>query len=633
MRKHFLTIIVAILAIVQPLCVIAQTELKPHKGDKDKWGYCDNTGRWVIQARFDRALSFSEGLAAVRLNGKFGYINASGEIVIPYRFDNALSFAEGLAAVYCNGKWGFIRHDGTSAIPYRFNNAKSFNEGMAPVFYNDKWGFLDRDGKCVIPYKFENTNSFSEGLAAVQLNSIWGYIDKSGKWYAAKEDYVPTFSDYAKRYVEKMVNKWQVKGKYEKTADWQTRVNPQTRQQKVSEYTKEAEKQYILEMGNAINISQRLADYDADNEIFLIKDDNFGDLLIPVPIAEAPKFEQDFYSMKRAVRYFVENDKLGLAELTFTNAEGKNFVYNNQASLDYFVTNVDYRFAPIEIDQNAITRMEKGEQKIRYAQLSNAAKSDVDIDIPQSSLVNNKTFAVIIANELYKHEESVPYAKTDGESFRNYCIRTLGMPEDRIHFCSDATLNEMRMAMHWVKDIGEAFGEEAKVLFYYAGHGVADDASRSSFLLPVDGSGRDPESGYSVDKLYSQLGDLPVESVVVMMDACFSGAKRDGDMMVASRGVAIKPKSATPSGNMIVLSATTGDETAALYPQKGHGLFTYFLLKKLQDSKGDCTLGELADFVSRRVNQESVVVNKRPQTPTVLCSPTMAESWSSIKLK
>ena len=189
------------------------------------------------------------------------------------------------------------------------------------------------------------------------------------------------------------------------------------------------------------------------------------------------------------------------------------------------------------------------------------------------------------------------------------------------------------MAMHWVKDIGEAFGDEARVVFYYAGHGVADDASRSSFLLPVDGSGRDPESGYSVDKLYSQLSTLPVNSVVVLLDACFSGAQRDGEMMVASRGVAIKPKSAAPSGNMVVLSATTGDETAALYPQEGHGLFTYFLLKKLQESKGDCSLGELAEYVQKRVNQESVVANKRPQTPTVTCSPAMAQTWANIKLK
>ena len=627
--KHFLALTLALLSLVPAL---GQNTIEPKMDINKLWGYCIED-KWIIPSQYERAFSYSEDVACVRLNGKFGYINIAGEVVINFRFDNAFSFSEGLAAVNMNGKWGFITHSGASIVSYRFDNAKSFTEGLAAVNMNGKWGFIDREGVCKIPYKYDNVNSFSEGLAAAEYDRKWGFIDVEGNWYDAKEEYIPKFSNYAKRYVEQQINKWQIKGKYEKTVAWQERVNDKTREQKVSEFTKEAESQYINEFGKTINISQRLSDYDADNEIFLIKDDNFGDLLVPVPIDDAPKFEEEFYKMKRTVRYFIENDKLGLAEMKFYNNENKLFTYSNQASLDYFVTRVNYQFAPIEIDQNAITKMERGEQNVRYAQLNNSEKSDVDINIPQTKTTNDNTFAVIIANELYKHEQPVDYAKTDGESFRNYCIKTLGLPEDRIHFSSDATLNEMRMAMHWITDIGEAFGEEAKVLFYYAGHGVADDASRSAFLLPVDGSGRDPESGYPVDKLYSQLGALPVESVVVMLDACFSGAMRDGEMMVASRGVAIKAKEAQPTGNLIIFSATTGDETAALYPQQGHGLFTYFLLKKLQESKGDCSLGDLVEFVQRRVNQESVVANKRPQTPTVICSSSMANSWKNIKLK
>ena len=620
-----------LLALLLPLCGYAETKLVPKQGVDGKWGYCKDD-QWIINPKYERASTFSDGLAVVKLNGKFGCIDVAGESVIPYRFDMIYSFSEGLAAVKINGKWGYINKSNESVITYRFDDAKSFSEGKAPVLFNGKWGFIDRNGKGIIPYKYDNANSFSEGLANVQIGGEWGFIDSDDKWYNEKTDYIPRFTDYAKRYVEKSINKWQVKGKYEKTVDWKARVNDQTRKDKVTALTKEAEKQYIQEIGKTITISQRLSNYDADNEIFLVKDDNFGNLLVPVPIKDAPKFEEEFYKMKRTVRYFVENDKLGLAELAFMSGE-KRFVYNNQASLNYFATNVDYRFDPIEIDQDAITKMEKGEQKVSYARLSGMTVSDVDVNIPQSKSVNNKTFAVVIANELYKHEESVPYAKTDGESFRNYCVKTLGLPEERVHFSADATLNEMRMAIHWIKDIGEAFGEEAKVLFYYAGHGVADDASRSAFLLPVDGSGRDAESGYPIEKLYAQLGALPVGSVSVFLDACFSGAKRDGDMMVASRGVAIKPKTTTPQGKMVILSATTGDETAALYPQEGHGLFTYFLLKKLQESKGECTMGELAEYVSRRVNQESVVVNKRPQTPTVSYSPLMESIWQNITLK
>ena len=428
--------------------VLAESQVVPKQGPEGKWGYYKD-GQWVIGPKYERAMSFSEGLAVVKLNGMFGCINALGEQVTPFRFAAMLSFSNGMAAVKLNGKWGYIDKNGTSVIPYRFDEAKSFSEGLAPVFYYGKWGFINMEGKSVISYQYDSANPFSDGLANVRRNGVWGFIDAENNWYNEKDEYIPRFTDYAKRYVERQINKWQMKGRYEKTSDWNLRVNAQARQEKITFYTKEAEKFYIQEMGKALNMSQKISSYDADNEIFLVKDDNFGDLLVPVPIADAPKFEDDFYKMKRSVRYFIDNDKLGLAELTFTDDAGKTYTYDNQASLEYSVTNIDYKFAPIEIDQSAITRMEKGEQRISYAKLKGSAVSDVDMNIPVSKKVNQNTFAIVIANELYKHEEQVPYARTDGESFRNYCVKTLGLPEDHVHFSSDATLNEMRMAMNW----------------------------------------------------------------------------------------------------------------------------------------------------------------------------------------
>ena len=86
-----------------------------------------------------------------------------------------------------------------------------------------------------------------------------------------------------------------------------------------------------------------------------------------------------------------------------------------------------------------------------------------------------------------------------------------------------------------------------------------------------------------------------VKSAAVFLDACFSGAGRSGDVMLASRSVAIKPNVAAPKGNMVVFSASSNDETAYPYHEKGHGLFTYFLCKKLQETEGKVTLGELED--------------------------------------
>jgi hypothetical protein len=257
--------------------------------------------------------------------------------------------------------------------------------------------------------------------------------------------------------------------------------------------------------------------------------------------------------------------------------------------------------------------------------------SEVDKNIPVTNKKNTNTFAVIIANEKYQSVASVPYAINDGNIFREYCVKTLGIPEKQVKYVPNATGNQIKAQVNWLQNICEVF-EDAQVIFYYAGHGIPDESSRTAYLLPVDGIGTDISTGYKLDDLYSALGNIPTKNVTVFMDACFSGAVRDGGMIASARGVAIKAKQAAPKGNMIVLSAAQGDETAYPYKEKGHGLFTYFLLKKLQETKGDVTIGVLADYVTSEVKKRSIVVNGKLQTPIVTHS-NGAVDWRNWKLK
>ena len=87
-------------------------------------------------------------------------------------------------------------------------------------------------------------------------------------------------------------------------------------------------------------------------------------------------------------------------------------------------------------------------------------------------------------------------------------------------------------------------------------------------------------------------------------------------MMASARGVAIKSKPAAPSGNVIVLAAAQDDETAYPFREKKHGLFTYFLLKKLQLTKGKVSLEELSEYVKMSVSRKSLIENGKSQTPS-----------------
>jgi len=258
--------------------------------------------------------------------------------------------------------------------------------------------------------------------------------------------------------------------------------------------------------------------------------------------------------------------------------------------------------------------------------------SDVDENIPVTSDKNPNMYAVIIANENYYQVASVPFALNDGNIFREYCEKTLGISAKRIHYVPNATLNQIKSEVGWLQNVVEA-ADNAKVIFYYAGHGIPDENNRSSYLLPVDGLGNDVSTGYKLDDLYAALGNMNSESVSVFMDACFSGSKRESGMLASARGVALKAKAGAPQGNMVVFSAAQGDETAYPYREQQHGLFTYYLLKKLQETAGNTTYDELASYISKKVRLSSVEENGKIQTPTTTASSVLGDSWKEWKLK
>ena len=272
------------------------------------------------------------------------------------------------------------------------------------------------------------------------------------------------------------------------------------------------------------------------------------------------------------------------------------------------------------------------EQKKEDIQLATLT-SKVDKNIPLTSQNNAKTFAVIIANENYQNEARVPFAVNDGDIFRLYCQNTLGLPEDNIHYVSNASLNNLKREINWLKQVLQSYKGAAKAIFYYAGHGVPNESNQSAYLLPVDGYGSDLSTGYLLDDLYASLGNVPSQGVTIFLDACFSGAKRDGDMMMAARGVAIKVKKNMPVGQMVVFSAAQGDETAFQNNQEKHGLFTYFLLENLQTTQGNVTYAELSEYIIDKVSQLSIVRNGKSQTPCVTPSPTVGQEWKNWTLR
>ncbi len=50
-----------------------------------------------------------------------------------------------------------------------------------------------------------------------------------------------------------------------------------------------------------------------------------------------------------------------------------------------------------------------------------------------------------------------------------------------------------------------------------------------------------------------------------------------------------------------------------------------------QETKGETTLGEIADYVTTEVKKTSIVINGKLQTPNASASQSLGDNWRNIK--
>ena len=164
----------------------------------------------------------------------------------------------------------------------------------------------------------------------------------------------------------------------------------------------------------------------------------------------------------------------------------------------------------------------------------------------------------------------------------------------------------------------------------YCGHGAPNTTSQKAFFVPADCNPNyvNEDNGYLVDAFYDDATKLPCRSITAVLEACFSGLSGGGGMII---------KNASPlfinvqhpllvNDSTTIFTASLSDQVSNWYPEKKHGLFTYFFLKGLQGAAdlnhdGKITEGEMEQYI-RDENTAIPYLSKRefqrPQIPQVI---------------
>lgn len=270
--------------------------------------------------------------------------------------------------------------------------------------------------------------------------------------------------------------------------------------------------------------------------------------------------------------------------------------------------------------------------------------SDIDKNIPETSIQNPNIYVMIIANQNYKHEQDVSTALNDARSMKQYCTKTLGVPENQIRYYENCSYVEMHtdisrfantMKMH--KD-----NPDAKFMVFYFGHGMADQNKNveDSYLLPTDASTQlqlSSQSAISRNWMMEQFASAQPRQLVVFLESCFSGASNTDQLLSYApyaSATRFTDNTSPFRGNILVMTASSGSQTANAYPQQRHNIFTYEFLKLIQSSKGNVTLGKLFDQAKHNTAKTSdkIFNGKRYQTPGVISSEELKDQWRSWTL-
>lgn len=132
--------------------------------DGDKWGYKNQTGDVVIQAKYKEAKPFSEEYAWVKdaQTDRYGLIDQSGNEYGGFIYEDVRSFHEGFAAVKRENTWGYANTMGVTQKPAVYSAAWDFHNGYARVSKDEKFYYINTNEEEISEKKYERASDFAE---------------------------------------------------------------------------------------------------------------------------------------------------------------------------------------------------------------------------------------------------------------------------------------------------------------------------------------------------------------------------------------------------------------------------------------------------------------------------------------
>ncbi len=160
----------------------------PLKNNKDKYGYIDTLGNWVIKPSFDDAAPFKEGFAGVCKNDSCFFINKEGMQTSRLYFEETEDYSNGLAIVKRQGEYYLINRSG-QLITKGFEDINNASDNLFVCKQNGLYGAINTKAETVIPFTYRKLGNFKNGYA-YYLSDKYGLVDVYNNALKAQWDWI-----------------------------------------------------------------------------------------------------------------------------------------------------------------------------------------------------------------------------------------------------------------------------------------------------------------------------------------------------------------------------------------------------------------------------------------------------------
>lgn len=207
----------------------------------------------------------------------------------------------------------------------------------------------------------------------------------------------------------------------------------------------------------------------------------------------------------------------------------------------------------------------------------------------------------------YDDAPGVPFADRSAHLMTDLLRRRYGVPEENITLITGEDATGLKI-LGRLNSFIQRLTPGDTVFFYYAGHGLSGRDGKAVYVVPKDAvPGAYEVEMLSLASLMGRFESSPAARVVAFLDTCFSG-RVSGDRSLFPGVAPLVPTEVSGpavenKGKVTMFLAGQANQFANDYPERGHRLFSYFLMRGLLRGSDNAT--EVHAFAAREVRRIS----------------------------